>query len=63
MILTKPVCQDISLDFEELWNYYHQCANINEKSDNRQVPAKEKKSYIFCVDSENEKELPGQVEH
>lgn len=51
MILTEPVCQDIPLNFEELWNHYHQCVDVNDKSDDRQVPAKERKLHFVGVDS------------
>lgn len=48
MILAEPVGEHVPLDLEQFRNHHHQCVNIDDKSDDRQVPAKEK-SFITLI--------------
>ena len=45
MILAEPVGEHIPLNLEQFRDHQHQCVDVDDESDDRQVPAKEKKFY------------------
>lgn len=50
MVLAEPVCEDILLNLEQFRNHHHQCVNVDDKSDDRQVPANKKVLLLIMSD-------------
>ena len=49
MILAEPVGEHIPLNLEQFRNHQHQRVDIDDKSDERQVPAKEKRFITLIM--------------
>ena len=49
MILAEPVGEHIPLNLEQFRNHQHQRVDIDDKSDDRQVPAKEKSCITLIM--------------
>lgn len=48
MIPAEPVGEHIPLNLEQFRDHQHQCVHVDDESDDRQVPAKEK-SFITLI--------------
>ncbi len=53
MILAEPVGEHIPLNLEQFRNHQHQRVDIDDKSNDRQVPAKEKSCITLIMAKED----------